>query len=360
MKFENINKIPVRTAKIQEVNAITLDDKSVQIEKFEAVKIDAKEVKGLEIKTLDRNNEVLKAALKYGVGTELVREANEDFTNGLLITLEAGTKIEEPIIIDFEMNEKNKTLVDNIVVVAKEDSQVEIIVKYSSDENLEGYHNGVARVLASKNAKVQLTKVNLLGSKIRTFDSNVSDIAETAKVDFIAVELGGDSAISNYEGILTGDRSEGNVYSIYIGTDKETIDMNYIMTIKGKKSIANMDVKGALTDSALKNFKGTLDFKRGATASKGSEEEYCMLLSEKSRSRSVPLLLCEEDDVSGEHAAASGRIDEDKLFYLMTRGISYEEARLLIINAAFNPIIDQIGNEEIRNEILKYVRGRLA
>ena len=84
-----------------------------------------------------------------------------------------------------------------------------------------------------------------------------------------------------------------------------------------------------------------------------------MMLSEKARAKAMPVLLCEEDDVSGEHAASSGKIDENKLFYLMSRGLSYEDAKILIVRAAFNPIIDLIGNEEIIEEILAEVDRRL-
>lgn len=360
MRFTDLNKIPVRTGNKLGVNEITIDMTDVQIEKFEALNIESKEVKGLEIKALDKSDERLKVALKYGVGAELMKEADENFTNGVLITLADNTVVEENIVLVFTMDQSNKTLVDNLVVVAGKNSKANIIVKYISDENLEGYHNGIARVFADENSNVKVSKVNLLGKNVRTFDSNVSEIKDNAKADFIAVELGGKSAVSNYEGILLGEKSKGDLLSVYIGSDDEKLDLNYVLTIKGAKAEGNMDVKGALKDKAVKNFKGTLDFKRGAKGSKAAEEEYCMLLSEKSRSRSVPLLLCDEDDVAGEHAAASGSIDENKLFYLMSRGISYDEARLLIINAAFNPIVDEIGHEEIQNEILDYIKGRLA
>lgn len=359
MKFNELNKIPVRTGKKQEVNDISLDMGDVNIEKFYNFSIEAKDKKGLKFKDLEKGSNLLKS-LKYAVSKDLLEEADNNFTNGLVIEIEENITIEKNFIISFNMNEKNKTLVDNIVVVAGKNSKVNIVIKYSADENLEGYHNGVLRIFADENSDIKVSKVNLLGKKVRNFDSNMSEVAKDANVDFVAMDLGGECTISNYEAILNGESSKANASAVYIGTDNEKIDLNYIMTIKGERSQVNMDVKGALKDNALKNFKGTLDFKKGAKKSKGTEEEYCMLLSEKSRSRSVPLLLCEEDDVAGEHSAASGSIDENKLFYLMSRGISYDEARLLIINAAFNPIIDRIGCSKIEEEILEYIKKVLA
>lgn len=98
-----------------------------------------------------------------------------------------------------------------------------------------------------------------------------------------------------------------------------------------------------------------MDFKTGASKSVGAEDEYCMLLSKEARDKAMPVLLCAEDDVSGEHAASSGRIDENKLFYLMSRGLSYDEAKIVIVRAAFNPIIDSIGDNDVIEEILQEV-----
>lgn len=357
MKFNELNKIPVRTGKKQQVNDISLDMSDFNIEKFNNFTLEARETKGLKVKELDSS---LLKSLKYAVGKELLNEADTNFTNGILLEIEEDAVIGGNIILHFKMNEDNKTLIDNIVIKAEKNSKANVIIKYVSDDNLEGYHNGVLRIFAKEDANIKVSKINLLGKKVKNFDSNMSEIEKSANVDFISMDLGAQSTITNYEAILNSEKASADASAVYVGSGSEKIDMNYIMTIRGEKSEANMDVKGALRDSAVKNFKGTLDFKKGAKKSKGAEEEYCMLLSEKSRSRSVPLLLCEEDDVSGEHAAASGGIDENKLFYLMSRGISYDEARVLIINASFNPIVDKIGCSKVEDEVLDYIRKILA
>lgn len=88
----------------------------------------------------------------------------------------------------------------------------------------------------------------------------------------------------------------------------------------GQKSFVDIDVQGALKENAKKNFKGTIDFKKGCKKAKGNENEFCMLLSEKAKSLALPMLLCTEDDVEGNHSTASGKVDEEQLFYIMTRG----------------------------------------
>ena len=92
---------------------------------------------------------------------------------------------------------------------------------------------------------------------------------------------------------------------------------------------------------------------------KGNENEYCMLLSDKAKSIALPMLLCTEEDVEGNHSTASGKVDEKQLFYIMTRGISYKEAVKLIVKSKFNKIIERILDEELKNEILSEIDKRL-
>ena len=88
----------------------------------------------------------------------------------------------------------------------------------------------------------------------------------------------------------------------------------------GKKSFSDIHTLGALSGKFLKNLSVvTLDFLHGATASEGAEEDTCLLLDPTVKSVSLPLLLCKEDNVVGNHAASAGQIDHNKLFYIMSR-----------------------------------------
>lgn len=92
---------------------------------------------------------------------------------------------------------------------------------------------------------------------------------------------------------------------------------------------------------------------------KGDENEFCMLLSDKAKSIALPMLLCTEDDVEGNHSTASGKVDANDLFYIMSRGIEYKEAIKLIVRARFHKIIENIKDEDIKQEILQEIDRRL-
>jgi len=130
------------------------------------------------------------------------------------------------------------------------------------------------------------------------------------------------------------------------------IDINYNLENIGKKTTNNLIVEGALDNNSKKNFRGIIDFKEGATSSIGQENENCILLSDTCRTRSLPALLCHEEDVVGAHGESSGKIPKEKLFYLMSRGYTEKEAEKLIVIANFNSIINKINDEETKQELL--------
>lgn len=84
-----------------------------------------------------------------------------------------------------------------------------------------------------------------------------------------------------------------------------------------------------------------------------------MLLSETARSISLPMLLCKEEDVEGNHSTSAGKIGTKELFYIMSRGFSKTNAMKLIVRAKFNKILEKIEDEELKNEILNEIDKRL-
>ena len=185
-------------------------------------------------------------------------------------------------------------------------------------------------------------------------------VEKSARVEFISVDLGQENFSAEIEIDLVGDDSSAEIDSVYFGDGERKLDFNYIIRQRGRRTDAKMNVRGALADKCDKIFRGTLDFLRGSSGSVGRELEEVIILSDGTRNRSVPLMLSHEDDVDGHHAVSVGRLDEEKIFYLMSRGLDKVEAERLIIEAAFNPVVEKIPDEKIRAEIFDRLQRRLS
>ena len=184
-------------------------------------------------------------------------------------------------------------------------------------------------------------------------------LEENAKINYTIIDFGGKNSITNYYSDLLGKNSQNNINTIYLGKENQLFDLNYIAHLKGKQTNINIEVQGALKDKAKKHFKGTIDFKKGSTKAIGNENENGMLLSDTARSIALPMLLCSEEDVKGNHSSSASKIGKKELFYIMSRGISKKHAEKLIVKAKFNKILENIEKEELKEEILNEIDERL-
>lgn len=191
------------------------------------------------------------------------------------------------------------------------------------------------------------------------FEAYESEILDNATVNYTIVDMGAKNSITNYYANVIGKNGKNDLKTIYLGANEQLKDINYIAELRGEKAYVDIDVQGALNGKSKKNFKGTIDFKKNCKKAVGSENEYCMLLSDKAKSIALPMLLCTEDDVIGNHSTASGKVDSESLFYIMARGFNYNEAVKLIVKARFGKIIERIWDEDVKNMILEEIDKKL-
>ena len=354
MESLKLNETPVRTSRNFNINNAKLKNVKIpeKIEKFSNVKIENTTSK---IKVLDLVNKNF--SLQYGLGDFLGSQIKNKANQNYKIVIDSKTNKE--VQIEFRFDSENMNLVDNIEIEVTENSKGTVIIKYENNGSNEFYHNGVIRMVAEKNSDVNVIIVNLLNINSNNFISIENNLEDNSKVKYTIIDFGGKNSITNYFSNLKGRNSENILNTIYLGRENQFFDLNYIAELKGQESNVDIDVQGALKDSAKKNFKGTIDFKRGAKKSKGNENEFCMLLSDKAKAMALPMLLCSEEDVEGNHSTSSGKAGEKELFYIMSRGFEYKEAMKLLVKANFNKILCNIDNEALREQVLHEIDNKL-
>ena len=347
MEKLKVNDTPVRTARNFKINNIEVElDLPEKIAEFKNVEI-----------INDKSNidiEVSNLPLTYGNG-KILEELNYETANSK-VRIQTSNK-KEDIRIRYNFDDNNVNLINQIEIIANGDTNV--IIEYKSQTSQKCLHNGIIRTIANEKTKLNVTIVNLLNENSDNFEAIENRLEKNSKVKYTIIDIGGKTSVSNYYLNIIGENADNDLKSIYLGIGEQRKDINYIAELRGTKTNIDIDVQGALKDSAKKNFKGTIDFKKGSKKAKGNENEYCMLLSDKAKSIALPMLLCTEEDVEGNHSTASGKVDEKQLFYIMTRGISYKEAVKLIVKSKFNKIIERISDEELKNEILSEIDKRL-
>ena len=353
MEELKLNETPVRTARNFNINNIKLENINIpeDVEEFNNIEIIGQDPK------IDIQTNVDDFNLTYGLGEILTSQVKAKSNKKMKIVV--NSKIKNDLQINFNIDEKNLNLIENIEIVANENTKSTIILKYESINDIETFHNGIINLIAKQNSKINVIIINLLSQNSNNFLSIQNTFEENADAKFTIVDFGGKNSITNYYSNLIGDCSNNILNTIYLGKENQLFDLNYIGELRGKKSNIDIDVQGALKDNARKHFKGTIDFKRGCKKAKGNENEACMLLSDKAKSLALPMLLCSEEDVEGNHSTSAGKMEEKELFYIMSRGFELKEAMKLMVRARFNKILENIKNEELKEKILQEIDKRL-
>ena len=328
-----------------------LQDKTTNNFKINDIELDLDLPENIELTNyeISNNNLLIKQEIindKINTRIGLERQKYMQVT----ITIPKGEIVKEPIFITHTNN-----LISNIKFIYEENSSADFIIKYNTTDDKTYFNYIKEETISKENSKGSITYINTMNNNSINMIAVENKLEENSNITHNIIDIGGNTRLYNINSKVEGYQAENYVNNIYIGKENDIIDINYNLENIGKKTVNNLMVEGVLNDYSKKNFRGIIDFKEGSTSSVGQENENCVLLSDTCRTRSLPALLCHEEDVVGAHGESSGKVSKEKLFYLMARGYTQKEAEKLIVTANFNKIINKINDQTTRKEILEKI-----
>ncbi len=295
-------------------------------------------------------------ALRTGMGIDVDNLMISQGVKADIYTVEEGVKVEKPIIFRHSMKDGEGALSAQ-VIHARKDSEVAVIFDCSSDTDAKGFLGLSTRILAEEGAKVTVVRAQLLGKNFIHFDDLGGACLGNGAIRVVALELGGKNIWTGSYMNLSGKESDFTSDMGYLCRDDHSLDINYVADHRGKKTNANMQFKGVLMEDAQKTLRFTIDFKNGSAGSAGDEQEDTLLLSPDVINRTMPIILCQEEDVDGRHGATIGQLGEDLLFYMQSRGIDEEEAKRIMIKARLESVARMIPDDEIMQRVHYYIQN---
>lgn len=289
-----------------------------------------------------------------GAGAEFDALLEREDVRTTLVVAEKDAKIKEPVLWNTLFQDGNRA-VDAQILHLEENAEVTVVMSWESSRQAQGFAGVSTKIILEKGAKLHLTRLQLLGEKYIHVDDLGASLAEGAQMTLVQLELGGAQSFAGAEIDLIGRKSAFKAVNGYLGVDSQQTDINYNVIQRGKKTAADMTFSGVLRDQAQKIFRGTIDFRNGSAGSVGHEQENVLLLSPDISNRSIPVILCEEEDVEGSHGATIGRLAEDMLFYLETRGIDQKAAEEMMVRANLGAVAREIPDEALRKKVMTYI-----
>lgn len=213
------------------------------------------------------------------------------------------------------------------------------------------------RLCAGARARVTASVYLTGSSNTLVLDDSGYLLDEGAQLSVRHVALGGGQAFVGLAADLRGDASRTDIDTRYLATHSEMRDFNYLIRHHGQKTLSNMKANGVLAGSSQKVLRGTIELVHGCKASAGSEHETVLITSDDVVNKTVPTILCDEDDVAGNHGATIGHVRPDQLFYLMSRGISEQQAEALFLRAAFEEAAITAPSTTVRVAVARLAKG---
>ena len=250
--------------------------------------------------------------------------------------------------------EEEHGFVTNLYFMAEKNSKSSFVITLSGVHDISFFATVKLNIEAQNNSAISIYVASLLPGNIRLAIDYAVEAGDDAKVSVDMVSLGAKNAYIGAKANLTGSNSSFDTRLAYHLHEGQTLDANYISRHIGKSSRCLMESTGTLENLSKKTMRSTLDFVAGSKKSTGAEKEDVLLLGNTPINQSVPLILCGEEDIEGNHGATIGNINDAALFYLQSRGINKENAMKLMASTKITYVSNRFPNDEIRKEIESY------
>ena len=276
----------------------------------------------------------LSVAFENGVGDEAA--AYMRYAAGERVVIEAapGKSVEAQVIVSAVPNSLSAAAID---VVAARNSSVNLSIVVDSPDGAaagaSGFAGSTVRVFADADARVSIVRTQTLDLGYTDIDDMGLFAHDRARIEVRQTVLGAGSTFTGLAGDLRGDSANITVDTRYLGHADQEHDFNYILRHHGTRTECDLNANGVLAGKSSKTLRGTIDLIRGAKGAQGSENETVLLVDEGVKNKTVPVILCNEDGVAGNHSATIGHIRDEQMLYLSCRGLSREEAERMFVGA---------------------------
>ena len=295
-------------------------------------------------------------AFETGIGADARAYLNFLARETMVLAAAKGAREQATIRVEAEAGEAAAASID---VVAAPGSTFDLVVALDAtaamgaDDAAAALAGTTLRVFAGSHARVNVTVYALGTPTAMLLDDEGYVLDEGARVNVRHVVLGGELTVTGLAADVRGDTARLDIDTRYLASGSEQRDFNYVVRQRGRKTVSNMNANGVLTGTSKKVLRGTIDLVHGCKGSEGSEQETVLLASEGVDNKTVPTILCDEDDVAGNHGATIGHVRPEQLFYLESRGVSAKAAEALFIRAKLEDAALSAPDERIRASVLR-------
>ena len=268
------------------------------------------------------------------------------WSGGSFIYIPPGVKVDMPLQAYFRINAENIGQFERTLIIADEGSEVHYIEGctapvYSS----ESLHSAVVELVAHKDAKLRYTTIQNWSNDVYNLVTKRAYAYEGATVEWIDGNIGSKLTMK-YPGIyLMGRKAYGETLSVAFAGKNQHQDTGAKMVHLAPDTTSKITSKSVSRANGRSTYRGLLKVAKGATNVKSTVRCDALLLDDTSKTDTYPYMEIDQDDATVTHEATVGKIGDEQIFYLMSRGFSEEEALSLIVNGFMEPFTKELPME---------------
>lgn len=283
------------------------------------------------------------------------------WTGGLFVHVPEGVKVEAPVRLLRRVTAAGRAAFGRVLVVAGRGAEFTVLDEMSSERMDERTLSlGAVEVFAEEGARVHYVSLQRWGRGVVHLSTDRFVAGRDARVTALYAGVGADVTRIDARCRLAAPGAHVDLLGVYIADDDQHFDHQTLQDHAAPHASSNLLFKGALNDRGRSVFRGLIRVHPGAQRTDAYQTNRNLILSSEARADSLPNLEIAADDVRCSHAATVGQLDEEELFYLLSRGVPKREAMRLVVFGFFAEVLEQVELEGVRDELLAVVERKLA
>jgi Fe-S cluster assembly protein SufD len=282
--------------------------------------------------------------------------------NGIVLYVPKGVVVEEPLHSVLWGPGANLAHVSHILVLVDEGASVTYVHESASPDDMasNSMHAGLVEIQVMQNASLKFVELQSWGRHVWNFSHERARVERDGNLDWIFGAIGSRLTKNFSELDLAGEGAQGRMSGFYFTDGNQHLDHDTQQNHLAPHTTSDLLFKGALKGKSRSVWQGMIYVAPGAQKTDGYQANRNLVLSDAARADSIPGLEILADDVRCTHGATVGKLEQEPLFYLKSRGIPQAEAEKVVVEGFFDPIFQRIPFEGVRERFQQYIADKMS
>ena len=286
------------------------------------------------------------------------------WSGGSFVYVPAGIKLDFPLQSYFRLNAKGAGQFEHTLIIVEDDADLHFIEGCSAPKyNVANLHAGAVELFVGARAHLRYSTIENWSKNMYNLNTKRARVEEDGEIEWISGSFGSHVGYLYPMSVLTGRRARSSFTGITFAGAGQNLDTGTKVVMAAPDTRATVETKGISKGGGIQTFRSSIVVTPAAEGAQATVSCQSLMLDDESRSDTIPAMDVRAKNVDIGHEATIGRIGDDKVFYLMSRGISEEEARAMIVNGFANPVAKELPLEyavEMNNLIKLEMEGAIG